>query len=155
MFRRTNCIDAIAIANDMTVADVVNGLNETGLFQHAWDCIEELLRRETTYWRPECIAHMWNVLNDPSQKNSQADMNREWDRDWPTISVLSYVFKIDIEFRDTLFHNDWEDRNEIVVLSYRKWAGEKSKNGPLITTGGGMGGEIANDMYNNDGGKGS
>jgi hypothetical protein len=98
---------------------------------------------------------MWNVLNDPSQKNSQADMNREWDRDWPTISVLSYVFKIDIEFRDTLFHNDWEDRNEIVVLSYRKWAGEKSKNGPLITTGGGMGGEIANDMYNNDGGKGS
>jgi hypothetical protein len=33
----------------MTVADVVNGLNETGLFQHAWDCIEELLRRETTY----------------------------------------------------------------------------------------------------------
>jgi hypothetical protein len=98
-------------------------------------------------WERECIAHMWNVLNDPTQILSMFDSKLDDDvqntADAPIIRILAHVFKIDIEIGDYwyLHSPSWKDvQDRYVVMSYR--------NGmPVaeVKTSGGGGGDGAGD----------
>ncbi len=70
-FGRTKYIDEMAFVNHMAVADVVKELAEDNIFQEACDCIEELLRKETTYTAIIMPTHYQEAMQEELQNLDQ------------------------------------------------------------------------------------
>jgi len=72
-------------------------------------------------WERECIAHMWNVLNDPTQIlsmfDSKLDDDSEYMRDAAIIRMFAQCFHIDIQIGRELYEPFGKKMCSIVMLS--------------------------------------